>query len=83
VPKYDNTLGEKELFFPDVYYQNDLKLLPLFHDFDNLRTVNPEKTIIRQQASSLNVPCVFNFEEHPREIDLVLHRMSKFCPRAI
>lgn len=29
------------------------------------------------------VPCVFDFKKHPGEIDLILHRISKFNPRSI
>lgn len=81
--EYENSLNVTELFFPDAYYENDVVLLPLFHDFHNLRAVNAERTKIREEAGDLVELCVFNFREHAREIDLVLHRMSKFRPRAI
>lgn len=80
--EYENSFGSCELFFPDDYTQpNDL--LPLFHNFERLRSQDPEKQRIRQDAANLQVPCVFDFKKHPWEINLVLHRMCKFRPRFI
>lgn len=46
--EYQNSFGETELFFPDVYYKRNLQLLPLFHDSDRLIKVSAERTTIRQ-----------------------------------
>ena len=68
-------------FFPSDYTPPE-GLLPLFHNTSKLRTPgDPNKIAIREDAKNLEVPCIFNVEKHPNELNLILHRMSRFMPR--
>lgn len=75
--------GRVRTFFP-LEEQLPQDLLPLYHNTERLRgTQDPAKQSVRNDAANFIFPCIFDFRRHPRQINYILARMSKFIPRML
>ena len=52
-------------------------LLPIYFKTEKLR----KKTSLREEASQMLTPCVFNLDKHPKEISYIFNKMANEPPR--
>lgn len=50
----------------------------LYHDYKRLR----KTTEVREEAAKYDIPCVFDLDQHPLEINFLFHHMANNFPRS-
>lgn len=49
----------------------------LYFDYEDLK----KETDIRDDAKKYDIPCVFNLQEHPQQINFLFHHLATQKPR--